>query len=147
MTDSADTQIRDGLESVLQAARQRLHEAEGVAAIIPQLRSQIREIERSLKRLDNVPNPQRATGPTISESILTYLHGEGGAITFAPGGMLPMVHNAIGRHKSSVQVEIHRLERTGQILINRNEAGKPIGMRVAARPTLAAVQAETLREG
>ncbi len=141
MTDAPDTQIRDSLEAVLSAARKRLREAEEVAAVIPQLRSQIREIERSLSRLDNAPAPRRSTGPTIRESILEFIDSEGGEITFEPGGMLPTIHGAIGRHKSSVQVEIHRLEKHGDLIISRDSKNKPIGVR-RARPALTAIVGE-----
>lgn len=141
MADSPDTQVRDSLEAVLTAARQRLREAEEVAAVIPQLRSQIREVERSLARLDSAPAPRRSVGPTIREAILAYLDSEGGEIAFEPGGMLPMVHAAVGRHKSSVQVEIHRLEKNGAVIISRDSKGKPIGMR-RARPGLTAIRGE-----
>lgn len=144
MTDPTDTPtslIRDQLEGVAEAARERLREAEEVAALVPQLRSQLREIERSLARLDNAPAPRRSVGPTIRESILAYLDGEGGEITFEPGGMLPTIHAAIGRHKSSVQVEIHRLEKNGSVIISRDDRGKPIGVR-RARPALTAIDGD-----
>lgn len=139
------SEVRDDLEATLQAARERLARAEEVASIIPQLRRQIREVERAIGRINNTPEPRRHSGPTIAQAITAAVADEGGEIRFDPGGMLAAIHGLVGRHKSSVQVEIHRMERNGSLLVERDSRNMPVAVKLP-RPTLSAIEGGAERD-
>lgn len=129
MADTTE-EVAGQIESLLGDAKARLTQAEAVAAVIPRLRQEIRVLERSVRDIREPPKTKRRTGPTIKERILTHL-ATAGTVTFPPGGMLPTIHDAVDGNRNSVQVEIHRLEDSGDIVIERDYKARPISMRAA----------------
>ena len=133
ITNPTESSVRDELETLLRSAEERLEQAEAVAALVPQLRTEIKVLKRSLTGLTSSPTPRASSrrGPTIRERILSELEAAGGEITFEAGSMLTTVHDLVGGKASSVGVEIHRLEnKTGQIEVDRNISGSPVALRL-----------------
>lgn len=136
--NDAVTDTIKSINKTLEAAHAKLRQAEQVASTVPQLRREIKVLEKARDSLSAQPTQRRKTGPTIKDSIFEALEAAGGRIEFEPGEMLKTIHALTGGKETSVQVEIHRLRRAGRIVAERNADSKPIALALA-RPTLAAV--------
>ena len=79
------TDVYASLTETLETAKERLAQAEAVADVIPQLKREIRALERTLSSLSTDSAAPR-TGPTIAERVLGAV---GSGVTFEAGAMLP----------------------------------------------------------
>lgn len=132
MTETpSDTPTVQALHEVLDAAKKELHQAEQTAATVPRLRKEIKALEKALGAMSSSPAPRRKSGPTIKDAIFEALEASGGRISFTPGQMLATVHGLTGGKRNSVQVEIHRLDKSGRIIIERNAEGRPVAIKLA----------------
>lgn len=138
MTDSTpDTKTINSIGATLQRAKEQLAIAEQVAATVPQLRREIKVLEKAYAGLTMAPAPRRKTGPTIKDSILEAVENAGGRLEFEPGRMLGTVHALTGGKRNSVQVEIHRLREAGRLGVEYNSDGKPIAISIIRHPLTA----------
>jgi hypothetical protein len=125
--------LKDELTALLAETEEALAHAEGVAAMVPKLRSEARVLRKSIASLEGGEVPRRR-GPTIRESIFAALAGVGGSVSFEPGGMLAAIHDMVGGNRSSVQVEIHRQEDAGRLRIDRDDENRPVAVHLATPP-------------
>lgn len=131
MEPKATTPTVNSLEDLLDEAKRSLRQSEQVAATVPRLRREIKVLERALGAISSPPSSRRKAGPTIKNSIFEALQAAGGTLTFPPGEMLSTIHNLTGGNKNSVGVEIHRLEKAGRIIMERNIDGHPVATTIA----------------
>lgn len=125
------------IASTLKEAKDRLKWAEDVAQMVPELRRNVKILERAYQALTSTPSPRRTVGPTIKDSILEALEAHGGRMEFEPGKMLATVHGETGGKKNSVQVELHRMRSSGRIRVERDADNKPVAIEVVKPPLTA----------
>lgn len=139
--------VKDELQETLTEAKARLAQLEEAVALIPRLRREIRVLERSLSALDDDTDGRKArTGPSIREQIITAVRSRG-TVRFDAGTMLPTIAGMVDAKKKSVQVELHRLIRTGELDCERDASGHPIALSVAEEAEVVAFPAEERRQG
>lgn len=131
---SETTDAVESIATTLKEAKDRLAQAEQIVAVIPQLRREIKILEKAHRGLSSTPTPRRNSGPTIKDSIFEALHGAGGRIEFEQGEMLKTIHAITGGKPNSVQVELHRLRRSGNVVVDRDDAGKIVALSLAPAP-------------
>lgn len=138
--------VIENLRTTLDEARGKLDQAEAVAALIPKLRREIRVLERTLASLEDGAGERRPrTGPSLREQIVEAV-ASAGVLEFEPGHMLPTVVDLVDGKKKSIQVELHRLIREGDLTAGRDSTNRPVSLTVAraanVRP-IDSVRAET----
>lgn len=126
----SETKAIQSIEATIREAKDSLRMAEQVAVTVPQLRRQIKVLERAYTGLTLTPTPRRKLGPTIKDSIFEALEAAGGRIEFEPTQMLNTIHGITGGKRTSVQVEIHRLRAAGRLVAEYNADGKPTALSI-----------------